>query len=173
MKWKDVKNQFSKDFTSEYCTIEDNSDMSDEIKKYKTIFNDNTNLFLSHFNGGTAKERSARSRVEENTATLNILTKRSSRTDKGSPHTWKNQAAFTEKYIQEQWEMGDPEIRESVAEALRVYVIDFPEEDSTDKYSNKMFKEKILAYRKKTSLSQFITCCMNRIGFSTRKCCIG
>ena len=69
--------------------------------------------------------------------------------------------------------MGDPATRESVAEALRACAIDNPDEESTDKHSNKNFKQSLLTLRKKTSLSQFITRCMDRIGFSTRKCCIG
>ena len=99
--------------------------------------------------------------------------KRSGRPDKGSPHVWKKQAAFTEKFIVDQWENGDPAIRESIAKALRVYVIDNPDNESDDKYSNKKFKESILSLRKKISLFQFITRCMNRIGFSNWKCCIG
>lgn len=75
--------------------------------------------------------------------------------------------------MREQWEIGDPATRESAAEALRAYVIDNPDEDSIDKYSNKNFQQSLLTMHKKTSLVQFITRCMDCMGFSARKCCIG
>ena len=83
------------------------------------------------------------------------------------------QAAFVEKFIVDQWKNGDSTTRESTAEVLRVYVVDNPDDESEYKYSNKEFKKSILSQRKKTSLSQFITWCMNRIGFSNHKCCTG
>ena len=78
-----------------------------------------------------------------------------------------------EKFIVDQWENGDPATRESAAEALRVYVVDNLGDESEYEYSNKEFKKSVLSQRKKISLSQFIIWCMNRIGFSNCKCCIG
>ena len=173
MTWKDVKTSFTKEFTEQYCTIDDNSVVTDEIDKYKNICSSTNTIYLSHFSGGTAKQRCAKSRINEEKKTINISTKRSGRTDKGMPHSRKKQAAFVEKFIVNQWENGDPATRESIAEALRVYVVDNPDDELEYKYSNKEFKKSVLSQRKKTSLSQFITRCMNRIGFSNRKCCIG
>ena len=55
MTWKDVKKEFTKEFTTPYCTIEDDSNVSEQIDKYKNVISNTHTLFISYFNGGTAK----------------------------------------------------------------------------------------------------------------------
>ena len=75
-------------------------------------------------------------------------TKRSGRADKGTPHSWKKQAVFAEKFIKDQWENGDSATRESLAKELRFYAMDNPDKESNDKPSNANFKASILCPRK-------------------------
>ena len=89
MTWKDAKTSFAKEFAEQYCAIDDNSVATNKIGKYKNICSSTSTIYLSYFSWDTTKQRCAKSRINEETKTIQMPMKRSSRTDKDILHLQK------------------------------------------------------------------------------------
>merc|ERR1712032_516569 len=144
------------------------SNVLSEISTYSDIAQTSNCFFISSNDGTTAKYRVKVTHNKKNMFNMKLSAKRVGRTDLNNVRKYLPQNRFVEKYIQDQWELGDPATRASVVQALRTYVIVNPQVDPDQKFYDQFLREE-----KKSNLANFISRAMKRIGYSHQKNGIG
>ena len=165
MVWRDVKILLdSKGLAqlglTESMHVDDEYNVKAKLVPYEPFVRGKPSVLSKFIKGANPSNRAARERRKRKCVNVNKKTRRFKRKDKKKPRKYKALAKAVSKYVLDRWYGGDPATRREVYDEIR---------SRDDTGPGTEFHTKHLVAGKEPHLAMFLSRCLKRINFSTRK----